>query len=75
MKIIKKGTKTPPDKFTYIKKCEVCGCKFTYTLDDIGCTIFPDYHRFLNCPQCEWRVSVPTIKRKYKGDVKNESKS
>ena len=70
MKIIKKGTKTPPDKFTYVKKCEVCGCKFTYTLDDIDCTIIPDYHRFLNCPQCEYRVSVPTIKRKYKGDKK-----
>ena len=57
MKIIKEGTKTPPDKFTY-------------TLDDIDCAIIPDYHRFLNCPQCEYRVSVPTIKRKYKGDKK-----
>lgn len=70
MKIIKKGTKTPPDKFTYIKKCEVCGCKFTYTLNDIDCAIIPGYYRFLNCPQCEYRVSVPTIKRKYKGDDK-----
>ena len=70
MKIIKKGTKTPPDKFTYIKKCEVCGCKFTYTLNDIDCAIIPDYYQFLNCPQCEYRVSVPTIKRKYKGDDK-----
>ena len=70
MKIIKKGTKTPPDKQIYVKKCEVCGCKFTYTLNDIDCAIIPDYYRFLNCPQCEYRVSVPTIKRKYKGDDK-----
>lgn len=70
MKIIKKGTKTPPNKITYIKKCEVCGCKFTYTLNDIDCAIIPDHYLFLICPQCECRVSVPTIKRKYKGDKK-----
>lgn len=30
MKIIKKGTKTPPDKITYVTKCRTCGCEFTY---------------------------------------------
>ena len=70
MKIIKKGTKTLPDEIDYIKKCEVCGCKFTYTTRDIDFTIFPDYHHFLKCPQCECCVTVPTIKRKYKGDDK-----
>ena len=30
MKIIKKGTKTLPEEIVYVKKCEVCGCKFTY---------------------------------------------
>ena len=70
MKIIKKGTKTPPDKQIYVKKCEVCGCKFTYMEEDIDFTIIPDYYRFLRCPQCEYLVTVPFIKRKYKGDDK-----
>ena len=73
MKIIKKGTKTLPEAIVYVKKCEFCGCKFTYTTKDIDFTIFPDYHQFLECPQCKYRVVVPSIKRKYKGDVKNEN--
>ena len=68
MKIIKKGTKTPPDKITYIKRCNVCGCVSTYTMDDIDYTVIPDHYSFLICPQCEYRVSVPIIKRKYKGN-------
>lgn len=70
MKIIKEGTKTLPDEIVYIKKCEVCGCKFTYTTKDIDFTIIPNNHHFLKCPQCEYCVAVPTIKRKYKGDNK-----
>lgn len=34
MKIIKKGTKTPPDKRIYITKCRTCGCVFTYMEKD-----------------------------------------
>ena len=30
MKIIKSGTKTPPDKQVYVIKCRTCGCVFTY---------------------------------------------
>lgn len=67
MKIIKKGTKTLPDEIVYIKKCEVCGCKFTYTTRDIDFAIIPDCHHFLECPQCKYQVAVPSIKRKYKG--------
>ena len=73
MKIIKKGTKTPPDKIAYIKRCNVCGCVFTYTMDDIDYTVIPDHYSFLICPQCKYRVSIPSIKRKYKVDVKNEN--
>ena len=68
MKIIKKGTKTLPEEIVYVKKCKVCGCKFTYTTENITFTIFPDNHWFLECPQCEYRLAVPTFKRKYKGD-------
>lgn len=35
MKIIKKGTKTPPDKRIYITKCRTCGCVFTYMEKDM----------------------------------------
>lgn len=71
MKIIKKGTKTPPDKFTYVKKCEVCGCKFTYMEEDIKKVCVEDITKIV-CPQCNYWV-YPIIKRKYKGDVKNEN--
>ena len=68
MKIIKKGTKTPPDELTYITKCKTCGCKFAYKFSDI-CYIASEFEH-LNCPQCEYIVSVPFIKRKYKGSDK-----
>lgn len=67
MKIIKKGTKTLPEEIVYVKKCKVCGCKFTYTKEDINFITFQVSYRFLECPQCEYRVPVPIIKRKYKG--------
>ena len=70
MKIIKKGTKILPDEIVYVKKCEVCGCKFTYTIEDIDSSIILNNYQFLKCPQCEYCVSVPIIRRKYKGDDK-----
>ena len=32
--ILKKGTKIPPNKRIYFKKCRTCGCKFTYQEKD-----------------------------------------
>lgn len=65
MKIIKKGTKTPPDKKIYVIKCKTCGCKFTYELSDICYAAYE--FSFLRCPQCEYSVTIPFIKKKYKG--------
>ena len=70
MKIIKKGTKTPPDKRIYIAKCRTCGCEFTYmekdikycSIDDCGGVVYP---------QCNYWV-YPFIKRKYKGEIINQ---
>ena len=67
MKIIKSGTKTPPDKKVYVIKCRICGCVFTYKLDDmryISTNTLGVY-----CPECDYS-NVPFIKRKYKGDDK-----
>lgn len=65
MEIIKRGTKTPPNKIVYITKCRKCGCVFTY--------IESDRHygydgTKLACPQCTYYV-YPLIKRKYKGGM------
>ena len=70
MKIIKKGTKTPPDKITYITKCKTCGCKFIYMEKDICLGWFCE--DYLKCPQCSYKVSMPTFKKKYKGDDKKK---
>lgn len=71
MEIIKKGTKTPPDKRVYIAKCRVCGCIFTYMEKDMEYR-YPNDSEGVTCPQCNYWV-FPFIKRKYKGDVKNEN--
>lgn len=63
MEIIEKGTKTPPDKKVYITKCKICGCKFTYMEADINYRLTGDK---LKCPQCDYYIDVPSIKRKYK---------
>lgn len=68
MKIIKKGTKTPPDKITYVTKCRTCGCEFTYMKGDIKYQYINDVSGVV-CPQCNYWV-FPFIKRKYKGDKK-----
>ena len=70
MKIIKKGTKTPPDKITYITKCKTCGCKFIYMEKEICLGWFCE--EYLKCPQCSYKVSMPTFKKKYKGDDKKK---
>lgn len=55
--IIKKGTKIPPNKRIYLKKCRTCGCKFTYQEKDMfRC----DY---VSCPQCGYTNFI-TIKRR-----------
>ena len=67
MEIIKKGTKTLPDKRIYIAKCRTCGCEFTYMEEDMKpCT---SDSMGIICPQCNYWVH-PFIKRKYKGDKK-----
>ena len=72
MKIIKKGTKTPPDKIVYITKCETCGCKFIYMKKDICLGWFCE--EYLKCPQCSCKVPVPNFKKKYKGVVYDNNK-
>ena len=56
MKIIKKGTKTPPNKIVYITKCKTCGCKFTYMEEDVMLNWFSE--NYLKCPQCSYKVSM-----------------
>lgn len=68
MEIIKKGTKTPPDKRIYITKCRTCGCEFTYMGGDMNYYYLAD-RKGVVCPQCNYWV-YPIIKRKYKGDKK-----
>lgn len=65
MKIIKKGHKTKPKDIMYVKKCNVCGCIFTYKLNDI---LF-DYDGidFVFCPDCNYQTYI-FFKKKYKGD-------
>lgn len=69
--IIKKGTKTPPDKRIYVAKCRACGCEFIYMEEDMKYSYLTDCKGVV-CPQCNYWV-YPFIKRKYKGDVKNEN--
>lgn len=63
MKIIKKGTKTPPDKQVYVIKCRFCGCVFTYKEEEMR-YITPDCIGVF-CPECKYS-NVPFIRRKYK---------
>ena len=65
IKRIKKGTKIIPDEKVYIRKCRVCGCKFTYMEEDAMLSWFSE--NYLKCPQCSYKVSMPTFKKKYKG--------
>lgn len=67
MKIIKKGTKTPPDKIVYITKCRTCGCVFTYKLENMR--YIAENTIGIYCPECDYS-NVPIIKKKYKGDDK-----
>lgn len=77
MKIIKKGTKITPDEKVYIRKCRVCGCKFTYMKKDMhiqlgntlaGC-------EYVICPQCSYLQFIGWKKR-YRGkELKNNGKS
>lgn len=68
MKIIKKGTKTPPNKTTYVAKCHTCGCEFTYMEKDFA-YLGIEATKAVECPQCNYYVLVPLIKRKYKGGM------
>lgn len=73
MKIIKKGTKTPPNKIVYITKCKTCGCKFTYMEEDAMLSWFME--NYLKCPQCSYLQFI-VWKKRYKGkELKNNGKS
>lgn len=63
MKIIKKGTKTPPCDQVYVIKCHTCGCKFTYMEEDIEWIALGK--SVITCPQCSYYIATPLIKRKY----------
>lgn len=67
MKIIKKGTKTPPDKQVYVIKCRTWGCVFTYKLKNMRYITMDTLGVY--CPECDYS-NVPLIRRKYKGDDK-----
>lgn len=59
--IIKKSTKTPPDEFLYIKKCQVCKCVFTYELNDV----YGIDSDMISCPSCKY-INIILINHKYK---------
>lgn len=68
MKIIKKGTKIPPNKIVYITECRTCGCEFSYMLHDKKPSFY--YNTCLRCPQCSYEVPIPFFKKKYNEDDK-----
>lgn len=70
MKIIKKKTKTPPDKQVYVIKCRICGCVFTYKGEEMR-YITPDCIGVF-CPECKYS-NIPFIRRKYK-EIVNRTK-
>lgn len=64
IKIIKKGYKIKPEDIIYVKKCYVCGCKFTYQLYDLHMGYDDVY---ITCPDCGYYCNI-FFKKKYKGD-------
>lgn len=64
IKIIKKGYKIKPEDIVYVKKCYVCGCKFTYQLYDLHMGYDDVY---ITCPDCGYYCNI-FFKKKYKGD-------
>ena len=77
MKIIKKGTKTPPDKIVYITKCKTCGCKFTYMEEDMHMTMIDTMtsYNYVVCPQCSYLQFIVWKKRYKDKELKNNGKS
>ena len=73
MEIIKRGTKTLPEDKLYIGKCHTCGCKFTYSECDTTFSWITDY-KVVKCPQCEYSVVVPFIRKRYKGGKRESTK-
>lgn len=66
MEIIEKGTKTLLQERVYVMKCRICGCKFTYKIENIEWSYGGE--EIIMCPQCNNYIDVPFIRRKYKGD-------
>lgn len=67
--ILKKGTKPRKIPATYIKKCFNCGCKFTYSYEDIHHSYALEEY-YVECPQCTAYCYI-IFKRKYR--PKNKS--
>ena len=52
IKILEPGTKK-------ITRCESCGCKFSYDIEDVKVFEEPgDYSEFIQCPQCKAKVTL-----------------
>lgn len=64
-KILEKGNKTLPEEKLYVKRCNICGCKFIYEDSEI-------YHDYVNgfdyitCPQCNYKNYGLFIKERYR---------
>lgn len=64
-KILEKGNKTLPEEKLYVKKCNICGCKFIYNKSEI-------YHDFIHgldyvkCPQCYYKNYESFIRKRYR---------
>ena len=66
--ILKKGYKKLPEDYVYIKKCDICGCEFTYQVEDIEYDL--ELGQYIKCPDCDYDCRI-IYRKKYKGD-KNE---
>lgn len=77
MKIIKKGTKITPDEKVYVRKCRVCGCKFTYMEEDMHMTMIDTMagYNYVVCPQCSYLQFIVWKKRYKDKELKNNGKS
>lgn len=63
--IIKNGTRITLDSRTYVTKCRICGCVFTYKKEDV-CHNSAYALSYVFCPECDC-LKFLFIKRKYKG--------
>ncbi len=61
MKILEIGTKEvkPKSEREYVRRCKMCGCKFTYKLkEERLSTYMDDIANIINCPQCGHTIQI-----------------